>query len=288
MKKPIRDAVAGLSAAAVLAVAPPAGAGDRLEWTGAVSQVEGAAGGGLVPWALIGGLGTDVQAGASAFVTYVSTEDFSLRSGGASVDLDNRVELSVARQRFDAGSVIPGLTLGQDIVGLKVRLAGDAVFEPDQWLPQIAVGAQWKRTLDFDEIPRAVGAASGADVDWYIAATKVYFAAVAGRNIIIDATLRRTRANQFGLLGFGGDGSGYSLVPEFSAAIWLNDDVLLGAEYRDKPNNLSAFRESGAGDVFIAWAPVKNLTFTTAWVDLGPIAGKTAQRGVYLSLWLGY
>lgn len=288
MKKRIRDAVAGLSAAAALAAAAPAGAGDRLEWTGAVTQIEGAAGGGLVPWALIGGLGTDVQVGASAFVTYVSTEDFSLRSGGASVDVDNRVELSMARQRFDAGSVVPGLTLGQDIVGLKVRVLGDAVFAPDQWLPQIAVGAQWKRTLDFDEIPRAVGAASGADVDWYIAATKVYFAALAGRNIIIDATLRRTRANQFGLLGFGGDGSGYSFVPEFSAAVWLNDDVLLGAEYRDKPNNLSAFREDGAEDVFLAWAPVKNLTFTTAWVDLGPIAGKTAQRGVYLSLWLGY
>jgi len=263
-------------------------AGDRLEWTGAVSDVEGAAGGGLVPWALIGGLGTDVELGASAFVTYVSTEDFSLRAGGASVDWDNRVELSVARQRFDAGTVLPGLTLGQDIVGLKVRVAGDAVFDPDRWLPQIAVGAEWKRTLDFDQIPRAVGAARAADVDLYIAATKLYFAAIAGRNVIIDATLRRTRANQFGLLGFGGDGSGYALEPEFSAAVWLNDDVLLGAEYRRKPSNLSAFRENSAEDAFLAWAPVKNVSFTVAWVDLGRIAGKSPQQGVYLSVWLGY
>lgn len=105
----------------------PADAGDRLEWTGAVTQVEGAAGGGLVPWALIGGLGTNEQLGASAFVTYVSTQDFALRTAGASVDVDNRLEISAARQRFDAGSVISGLTLGQDIVGLKVRLVGDAV-----------------------------------------------------------------------------------------------------------------------------------------------------------------
>jgi hypothetical protein len=288
VKTGIRTAVALISAAATLTLAVSAKAGDRLEWTGAVTQVEGAAGGGLVPWALIGGLGTNVEVGASAFVTYVSTQDFALRTAGASVDVDNRLEISVARQRFDAGSVIPGLTLGQDIVGLKVRLAGDAVFAPDQWLPQIALGAQWKRTLDFDEIPRAVGAARGEDVDLYVSVTKLYFAALFGHNVILDATLRRTRANQFGLLGFGGDGSGYTLTPEVSAAVWLNDDVLLGAEYRDKPNNLSALRENSAQDVFLAWAPLKNLSFTTAWADLGRIAGKAPQRGLYLSLWVGY
>jgi hypothetical protein len=288
VKTCIRAASAALSAAAALAISLPAVAGDRLQWTGAVTQAEGAAGAGLVPWALIGGLGTDAEVGASAFVTQVSTQDFALRAAGASIDVDNRVEISAARQRFDAGSVVPGLVLGQDIVGLKVRLAGDAVFEPDEWLPQIALGAQWKHTLDFERIPRAVGAARGTDVDLYVSATKVYFAALAGRNVVIDATLRRTRANQFGLLGFGGDGSGFTLTPETSAAVWLNDDVVLGVEYRGKPNNLRAFREDSAEDVFLAWAPLKNLAFTAAWADLGPIAGKPTQRGVYISMWLGY
>jgi hypothetical protein len=106
--------------------------------------------------------------------------------------------------------------------------------------------------------------------------------------VIVDATLRRTRANQFGLLGFGGDGGGYALTTEFSAAVWLNDDVLLGGEFRRKPDDLTALRESSAHDVFLAWSPAKNFSATAAWVDLGPIAGKQAQRGVYLSLWLGY
>jgi hypothetical protein len=280
--------IAAASAVGALAVAMAANAGDRLEWTGALTQVEGAAGGGLVPWALIGGLGTNAQIGASGFVTYVSTQDFALRTAGASVDVDDRVEISAARQRFDAGSVIRGLTLGQDILGLKVRLLGDAVFDADTWLPQIALGAQWKQTLDFEQVPRALGAARGEDVDFYMAATKVYFAALDGRNVVVDATLRRTRANQFGLLGFGGDGAGYTLRPEGSAAVWLNDDLMLGAEYRDKPNNLHASRENGAADVFLAWAPVKNVAFTAAWTDLGSIAGKPMQRGVYVSLWLGY
>jgi hypothetical protein len=261
-----------------------AAAGDRLQWTGGVTQVEGSAGGGLVPWALIGGLETNEQIGASAFFTYVSTQDFTLRSGGASLAVDNRVEISAARQRFDAGSVVPGLTLGQDIIGLKVRLIGDAVFEPDTWLPQIAAGAQWKRTLDFDQIPRAIGAAKGQDVDLYLAATKLFFAAVAGHNVIVDTTVRRTRADQFGLLGFGGDQGNYRFEPEVSAALWLNDDVLLGVEYRGKPNDISTFKENSAEDAFIAWAPVKYFSITAAWTDLGRIAGKPPQRGVYVSV----
>jgi hypothetical protein len=76
-------------------------------------------------------------------------------------------------------------------------------------------------------------------------------------------------------------------VPEASAAVWLTDEILLGGEYRNKPNNLSAFREQSAEDVFIACAPLKNLTVTGAWTDLGSIAGKPKQRGFYLSLWLG-
>jgi hypothetical protein len=280
----------GSRTAAVMLLCVAAGAamaGDRLAWTGGVTEIEGAAGGGLVPWALIGGLGTDAQTGGSAFATHVSTADFSLRTAGIGIGIDDRVEVSAARQRFDAGSVVPGLTLGQDVVGAKVRLVGDAVFAPDSALPQIALGAQWKRTLDFDPIPRAVGAARGADVDWYLAATKLYFAALAGRNVILDATVRRTRANQFGLLGFGGDGSGYSWEPEGSAGVFLTDSWLLGAEYRDKPDNLNAFRENAAKDVFLSWGPVKNLSLVAAWTDLGRIAGKPSQRGLYVSLWVG-
>jgi len=283
----MRRGIAVLSVCCVL-TAKFAAAGDRLQWTGGITEIEGSAGGGLVPWALIGGLETNAEIGATAFVDYVSTADFKLRSGGASLDLQDRIEFSVARQRFDAGSVSPGLTLGQDILGLKVRVAGDAVFAPDEYLPQIAIGAQWKHTLDFDEIPREVGAASGEDVELYLAATKLYFGALAGHNVIVDATLRRTRANQFGLLGFGGNDSGYTFRPELSAAVWLSDQVLLGAEYRSKPDNLKPFREDSARDVFVAWGPLRNVTFTTAWTDLGRIAGKTPQSGIFASLWVGF
>jgi hypothetical protein len=116
----------------------------------------------------------------------------------------------------------------------------------------------------------------------------MYFAALAGRNVIVDATLRATRADQFGLLGFGGPQGGYRLEPEISAAVWIIDSLLIGAEYRDKPSELSAFKEDSAADAFLAWAPLKNITVTAAWTDLGRIAGKSPQRGLYVSLWVGY
>lgn len=276
-----------MAAMCLLASTAPAIAGDKLEWTGAITEIEGSAGGGLVPWALIGGLETNTQIGATAFATYVSTQNFSLLSSGASLGVHDRFELSFDRQRFNAAAAVPGSVLGQDIVGAKVRVLGDAVFDADRLLPQLSVGAQWKHTLDFDSVPRAVGAAHGADVDLYVSATKLYFAAIADRNVILDLTLRRTRANQFGLLGFGGDGSGYRWMPEISVGVFPRQELLIGVEYRDKPDNLSAFHEDSAQDVFLSWMPKKNLSLTAAWSDLGRIAGEQPQRGLYLSLWLG-
>ena len=90
-----------------------------------------------------------------------------------------------------------------------------------------------------------------------------------------------------GLLGFGGDGSSYSLVPELSAAVFLQQSLLLGAEYRAKPDNLTAFHEDSAQDLFLAWAPRKNLELSAGISDLGRIAGKSDQRGLYLSVWAG-
>jgi len=180
---------------------------------------------------------------------------------------------AIRRRRGDSRAYV-----GQDIIGLKVRVLGDAVFAPDQLLPQIAVGAQWKRTLDFEQIPHAVGAARGEDVDLYIAATKVYFAAIAGRNVIIDATLRRTRANQFGLLGFGGDGGDYRWTPEVSAAVWLERRRSARRGISDKPDDLRAFRENSARDCSSPGRR-ENVAFTAAWTDLGRIAGKSEHAG---------
>jgi len=277
--------IVGLSVLGLLLIASASHAGNRLLATGGVAQVEGSAGGGLTPWALIAGLGTDRQTGASAFCTTVSPQAFELRSCGAAVGLRDRVELSFARQRFDLDQVIPDTAIYQTVVGGKVKLLGDAVFDQDRWYPQMAAGFQYKKNSSFDFVPALLGARDDSDVDYYLAATKVYLAGPFSRTWLVNATLRATRANQMGILGFGGDRNDRrKLVAEGSLAAFLSDALVLGAEYRQKPDNLSSFHEDDYWDLFSAWFPTKNVSLTAAYADLGQIAMKTDQHGWYLSL----
>ncbi len=279
--------VATLAASlSVLAFLPSsAGAGGRLLATGGVTEIEGAGGGGIVPWALIGGTGTRDEIGASAFGTYLGISDFRLQSAGVAVGFYDRVELSYARQSFSLGSTVPGDVIRLDTYGAKLKLFGDAVYDQDRWWPQVAAGVEVKNNRDFDFVPKAVGARRATGTDFYLAATKLYLAGLFGRNVLVDATMRASRANQLGLLGFGGDlGDRYRLRFEGSAAVFVDDHVAIGGEYRGKPNNLGAFREQSFEDVFIAWVPTKNLAATVAWARLGRIADKADQSAIYGSL----
>ncbi len=262
----------------------------RLLATSGVSQLEGAGGGGLVPWALITGYGTHDAVGANVHYTGAYLSDFTLHSIGAAVGLYDRVELSYAHQSFLTGDAGKRLGLGKeyqfnlDVAGIKVRVLGDAVYDQNSWLPQIAAGAQFK-TADRHSILRAIGARSPSGVDFYIAATKLFLA----QSLLVNATLRETEANQFGLLGFGGDRNrGYSTEFEGSVALLLRRDVAIGAEVRTKPDNLGFAKEGTAFDIFAAYFITKNLSTTLAFVSLGPIARQGNQNGAYLSLQAGF
>jgi hypothetical protein len=261
-------------------------AGDgRLLATGGLTQVEGSAGGGIVPWAVLSGYATEDQNGGTGFLTFVSTGDYSLWAAGAAFTLRNRVEFSAAEQRLHLGTLaealkLPGAELRQQIFGVKVKLIGDAVYTPE---PQISVGLQYKKNLDF-AIPKLVGAKDKNGVDAYLAATKVFLAAASGHHILLNGTLRATKANQMGLLGFGtATNNSYKLVPEFSAAILLNNSVAAGGEYRLKPDRLAFSREDNWSDYFIAYFPNKNVGFVMAVAQLGTIATLPHQSGLFLS-----
>jgi hypothetical protein len=260
-------------------------AGDRLIATGGVTQVEGAAGGGLSPWALIAGTATEDHIGTTGNATHVRTRGgYSLRSYGVAAGWSNRVEVSLSTMRFGLSDTVPGQAIDVDTIGAKVRLFGDAVYDQDTLLPQVSLGVMSKRNRNFDFVPKLLGATSGNGTDYYVSATKVWLAGLAGRNVLANVTLRSTNANQFGILGFGGPlGNQHRLRPEVSAMVFINDRLGVGAEYRDKPNNLAAFKEQAASDVFVAWFPVKNFSLTAAWVDLGNIANKPRQTGWYVS-----
>ncbi|MCP1117966.1 hypothetical protein JOE11_004084 [Robbsia andropogonis] len=264
--------------------------GGKLLLTGGVSQIEGSAGGGLTPWAVIGGYGTGSQVGGNAHATYVHTQDFAINSYGAEIGIANRVELSMAHQQLNTRSAGAALGLGagyrinMDTFGVKVRVLGDAVLDQDTWVPQIAVGMQFKHNNN-GALVKALGARSDSGTDFYVSATKLLLA----QSLLLNGTLRMTKANQFGILGFGGDKSNsYKAAFEASAAYLLSKSIAVGVEYRMKPNNLGFAREQDAYDAFIAWAPTKYFSLTFAYVDLGDIATFRRQRGVYGSAQVGF
>ena len=299
-----------LAVSATLALAATVAHADtgKLLLTGGVSTIAGSAGGGLTPWAVIGSNATEGEVGFSGYATRAATQDYGLNGYGVAVGLHDRVELSLARQDFDASPAIalngiapfgvtPGQHIQMDIVGIKVKVAGDAVLNADSWMPQIAVGLEHKRVR-----PGSIGSVldflgtqtSGTDV--YVSATKLLLA----QSLLVNGTLRSTNANQNGLLGFGAAAPGKnrrSLQPEFSVAYLISKNLAVGAEVRFKSNNLqalgaaaglgAALREDDWKDIFIAWAPSKNLSLTLAYVDLGRIVpgitNHRRQTGYYLS-----
>jgi hypothetical protein len=287
----------GLAAAGLLAGGAALAGNGKLLLTGGVSSVDGAAGGGLTPWAVTGSYATTGEIGGTAFATRVRTQDYALTTQGVALAWNDRLELSLARQRFDTGNNLaplglPGLKLQQDIAGLKLRLAGDAVLDADTWMPQLAVGLLHKRSDAGALAPTLHGplGARRADTELYLSATKLFLAP----RLLANLTLRATRANQGGLLGHGGARSDrHALLPELSLAWLVNRRLAVGVEARAKPDHLAdsvlgagALAEDDWFDAFVAYAPNKHLSITAAWVDLGRIAPAVQPRrqtGAYLS-----
>lgn len=297
----------GLAVATMtLGLSPAAhAASGKLVLTGGVSTIEGSGGGGLTPWALIGTQATDNEWGVAANVSQARTQDYRLDTLGAMVAWDDRLEFSVGSQSLDTGPTsrqlgAPGQELDQVIVGVKYRVLGEAILDADTWLPQVAVGVQHKRldAGDLKPVLQSLGAdTSGTDI--YVSATKLFLKP----GVLVNATVRATEGNQNGLLGFGANGSsGYEVVPEVSVAKLLRNNLAVGAEYRVMPDTLKrAGRDAGLGnglasddwkDVFVAWAPHKNVSLTAGYVDLGRIVPATTsnrdQTGYYVSAQFSY
>ena len=254
----------------------------KLLLTNAVSAVDGASGGGISNWATIAGRQETRGVGVQAHVTAVLLPDFFYQSHGVALGIADRIELSYARQNFgtqDVGAALgigQGYMLNQDVFGAKVRLFGDVVYG-NTMVPQVAVGAQYKRSLD-GAVASAVGAAHDEGVDVTLSATKLLLS----HSVLVNTTARLTKANQNGLLGFGSvSDDSYAVQFEGAVAYQFSRRFVLGTEFRTKPDNLG-LGEGDWFDVFAAYAPSDNLTVTAAYADLGSIATFTGQRGAFL------
>jgi hypothetical protein len=258
----------------------------RLLATGGATSIEGAAGGGITPWAVMAGYGERGEWGGDVFATRVETGDYRLDVAGLAFAYDNRIEVSFARQRFDLGTLarelsLPENSLSQDIFGVKLRLFGDLIYDR---LPQLSLGLQHKRQKDF-LIPSLIGAQRDQDTEAYLTGSRLILGGAFGYNLLLNGGVRYSRANELGLLGFGGDRRDRrSVLKEGSVAVLFNPNWAVGVEYREKPDNLSFAGESDWADLFLGYFPNKHVAVVLAYARLGEIATLDNQDGVYLSL----
>jgi len=268
----------------------------KLLLTAGFSDVEGSGGAGLVPWAVITGYGSSDSWGANGHITDIQLRDFDLRTYGVAVGLLDRLELSATRHELDVtGTALRGLEVSQDIFGVKLRVAGDAVYHQTSWLPQIAVGAQIKKHGGIDNggaltSPVQLGARDDDGVDYYVAGTKVFL----DESLVLNLTLRHSKANQLGLLGFGGDQDASAKIGfETSLGYLLTRKLAIGGEYRSKSDHLGVDDEGDAWDLFVAWTPNRHVSLVAAYVNMGNILGPATtvdhdQAGTYLSVQVGF
>ena len=294
-----------------------ADSGSRLIASGGITGFEGTAGGGITPWAFIGGYTSKEEISYSANVQYLSLNDYSLTTAGAGISLFDRVEISIQRQRLDISAGLTSnvfalltegavtnansTTIEQDIVGAKVKLFGDGVFTQNSWAPQIALGAQYKKNRDVDSslslpdgtvplpevgVPLLLGAKDDSGTDIYLSATKLWLGTPSGYNLLTNLTARYTKANVFGLLGFGAEGNDNAKVEwEGSVAVLISPTTAMGTEFRTQTNRLGGLAEEDTVvDAFIAYFPNKSISITAAYVDLGNLPLQESSSGFYLTV----
>lgn len=291
--------------------------GSALLFSGGTTSYEGSAGGGITPWAIIGGYGSKEQIKGSANVQLLQMGDYQLTTAGILVGFYDRVELSFQRQSLDVGdgvvsnvfnvltdgavSIAPGTDIVQDVVGLKVKLFGDAIFSDNPFLPQVSVGFQHKKNRDFSTdlalpsgavplpsqgVPQLVGATQDNGTDIYLAATKLWLGGAFGKNLLTSFTLRATQANALGFLGFeSASDDSYDLEFEGSIALIPSPNTVMGVEWRTQSNRLGGIAEEETMyDVFIAYFPNKTWSATVAYVDIGSLPFESNAKGFYLSV----
>ncbi|WP_394221699.1 DUF3034 family protein [Alteromonas gracilis] len=294
-----------------------ADSGSRLIASGGITGFEGTAGGGITPWAFIGGYTSKEEIGYSVNAQYLSLNDYTLTTAGASVSLFDRVEVSVQRQQLDIASGLTSnvfalltegaitnansATIEQDIIGAKVKVFGDGVFAQDSWLPQVAIGAQYKKNRDFNSslflpdgtiplpntgVPMLLGAKDDSGTDVYVSATKLWLGVPAGFNLLTNLTARYTKANVFGLLGFGSqEDDSAELEWEGSLALLISPTTAIGTEFRTQTNRLGGLAEEDTVvDAFIAYFPNKSISITAAYVDVGNLPLQESSTGFYLTV----
>jgi len=182
----------------------------------------------------------------------------------------------------DVEAAVPGVnvknTVGLHTVSARAMLLRDGEFDT-AWMPAVTLGvsyknnnAIWDINRDLGGLVNAIGVNDNDGWDVTLMASKIV-AGVLPKPFLVSAGLRSTRAHQIGLLGFGGD---RDIVFEGNMAFFITDRLLIGAEYRQKPDDLNRVGklvgpEHDWWTVAAAYIVNSHLTVAAAYGHLGNI-----------------
>ncbi len=278
-------------------------------------NIEGSGGGGIVPWAyLINPPKDGQQIGMpSAGAWYWASSDYNFTFLNAAISPHKRVELGITYANLDISelrsdlkadslaALSAGLDGNEDDLGMIVAHVKLLLLEESDTMPAVAVSAEYKKSLDIEDMSddlnvgvRSVLGASApgllesmgydddSGVDFNIMATKLW------KNtplpILTSLNIRATKANQTGFLGFSDD---WNIQPEATVAVVARGDLIVGVEYRSKPDELSSVNDYLFTNASIRPARLSEYTFEEdAFVDLfavylpPSIPGLTLTAGV--------
>lgn len=303
--------------------------GSKVLLTGGVGMIDGAGGGGITPWAVISGYGTRDEINGGIRFTFAELPSYQLNTLGVQVGFYDRLELSYTHSTLPTGGTFDTVGLALDVLnadgagiepfnttikmhvyGAKLRLFGDAVYNTQSLIPQVAIGGFYKDNEN-ENLLKTLQANKAKDYEVYLSATKIFFPI----STLFNVTARYSSANQTGLTGFGGgDENNREVRFEGSIAHLLNKRTAIGVEYAQHGDNLDGRSISLGGqdltgltglldglglgvgetlqqlpeddwvDFFFAYAPSKNLSLTFAYAMLGNITLTPDQTGFYVSL----
>lgn len=226
----------------------PAGDGPPLP----LHTIEGVGGIVLTPMAYLvnpGPPGTLIGKPAiAAHMALVGSKD--LEAFSITETLFGRLELGYAVNRLGLGDfpgdvrAATGVDIGTHDVWLHHLNARLNVIKENQWdttwVPAVTLGAHYKHNADIDDIDRRLGGAltglgldDDSGLDFTLTASKTL--TCLPRPTIVTAGARASKAAQLGFVGFTDD---YSLTFEGSVLMLVTGRLGVGAEYRQKPDEL--------------------------------------------------
>ena len=188
-----------------------------------------------------------------------------------------------------------GLTIEDDVVYLhnfNARLALLKEGEFNQaWLPAVTAGIHYKYNATINNIDSdlngtlsSIGIEDNDGVDYTIYATKML--SFLPRPLLINAGLRSSEAAHTGLLGFTGE---RETLFEGNVVLFATDNLAIGAEYRQKPNNYQPIDGIIAGEddwwsIVAAYVVNENLTVSGGYFNLGDVLDEENVDAVAIKL----